>query len=372
MNILELHKSTWEALVQRRQKLPHAILLSGQRGIGKFALAKSFAAALLCEKPAADGRACTQCLACNWFAQGNHPDFRLLQPAVLAAQQKAENEAESEKNVSKEGGEEAESGRKKKASQEIVIDQVRALDEFLGVGSHRGGLSIVLVNPAEAMNRNAANAILKVLEEPPVNTLFLLVTDESSRLLPTIRSRCQSIAVGVPDRSGALAYMRANGLAEAERWLALSGGAVRLASEMAEEMSAAGGKKNASSGHWLALVLKHLEQGEGHDPLRAAAELDKLIREQKGALALRQIVEVLQKWLIDLTQAANHLPVRYFLGQSDKICALAAKMPSARLLRAYRKLAAQRREAEQPLNGRLFLEGVFLDYQSLFRSRTSE
>ncbi len=347
MNILELHEKTWDALSARRDKLPHALLLSGQRGIGKFALAQAFAASLLCENPGEQQRACGQCLACNWFAQGNHPDFRLLQPQALAESGAAEGEGDG----------------KKKASKEILIDQVRALDDFLGVGSHRGGLSIVLVNPAEAMNRNAANSILKILEEPPANILFLLVSDESSRLLPTIRSRCQSVPIGLPEKARALAYLRASGVDDAERWLALSGGAPRLAIDMS-------GK--AGQGSWLQLLLKHLERGEQHDPLLAAADLDKLIREQKGALALRQIVDTLQKWLVDLTQAANALPVRYFLAQSDKISALAAKMPSARLVRAYRKLATQRREAEQPLNGRLFLEGVFLDYRDLFRPQAGE
>ena len=347
MNILDLHKKTWDELSSRRDRLPHALLLSGQRGIGKFAVAKDFAASLLCENPDAQQRACGHCLACNWFAQGNHPDFRLLQPEAMTEISSGEEEG------------------KKKASKEILIDQVRALDEFLGVGSHRGGLSIVLVNPAEAMNRNAANSILKILEEPPASILFLLVSDEQSRLLPTIRSRCQSILIGLPETPAAQAYLRASGIDDAERWLALSGGAPRLALELAE-------KNGSGQGSWLPTLLTHLKQGAQHDPLRAAGDIDKLLREQKGALSLRQIIDTLQKWLIDLTQAANSLPVRYFLANNGEISALAAKIPSTRLVRAYRKLATQRREAEQPVNGRLFLEGVFLDYRDLFSPRPGE
>ena len=85
-------------------------------------------------------------MACNWFEQGNHPDFRLLQPDSLAV------DADTEES-------------KKKASQQITIDQIRELDEFFTVGTHRAGLRIVLVNPTEAMNRNAANSLLKTLEE---------------------------------------------------------------------------------------------------------------------------------------------------------------------------------------------------------------
>ena len=122
------------------------------------------------------------CLACNWFAQGNHPDFRLLQPEALAEEGEADDGKES----------------KKKPSQQITIEQIRGLDEFLNVGTHRGGLRVVLVHPTEAMNRNSANALLKTLEEPAPSTLFLMVSNEPNRLLPTIRSRCQAMPVPLP------------------------------------------------------------------------------------------------------------------------------------------------------------------------------
>ena len=80
MNVIQLHKNVWEGLQARRERLPHSLLLIGQKGLGKFDLAMQFAASLLCEQQQSDGRACGKCLACNWYAQGNHPDFRLLQP----------------------------------------------------------------------------------------------------------------------------------------------------------------------------------------------------------------------------------------------------------------------------------------------------
>lgn len=106
MNIIELYKNVWHGLQEQRQRLPHALLLVGQRGLGKFELARAFAAGLLCEKQIPGGQACGHCLACNWFAQGNHPDFRLLQPDALA-----------EDGDGEEG--------KKKASQQITIDQIQ-------------------------------------------------------------------------------------------------------------------------------------------------------------------------------------------------------------------------------------------------------
>lgn len=340
MNVIELHHGPWSALQARRRQLPHALLLVGQKGLGKFELARRFAAALLCESPQADGTHCGQCLACNWFAQGNHPDFRLLQPDALAEEGDGEDV-------------------KKKASQQITIDQVRALDEFFNVGTHRGGLRIVLVYPTEAMNRATANALLKTLEEPSSGTLFLLVSSEPMRLLPTIRSRCQAVPVPVPAAELATRTLKEAGVADAERWLALAGGSPVLAQEMA-----AGGQ-----GGWLDTLVKRLSAGARSDPLTAAAELDKALKDAKGKVLLKQVVEALQKWLVDLTLARNGLAVRYFLAQRTTICELADMIPPIRLIHSYRALNARRQDAEQPLNVRLFLEGMLLDYRALFVER---
>jgi DNA polymerase-3 subunit delta' len=116
MNVIELHKKVWSGLQARRERLPHSLLLVGQKGLGKFELARRFAASLLCESPQMDGLACGKCLACNWFEQGNHPDFRLLQPDALA------------EDVEVEEG-------KKKPSQQITIDQVRGAGRVLQCGN---------------------------------------------------------------------------------------------------------------------------------------------------------------------------------------------------------------------------------------------
>jgi DNA polymerase III subunit delta' len=337
MNIIELHAKVWSGLQARRAQLPHALLLVGQRGLGKFDLAQAFAASLLCESPTPTGGACGKCLACNWFSQGNHPDFRLLQPDALAEEGEAE-----------EG--------KKKASQQITIAQVRALDDFLSVGTHRAGLRIILVNPTEAMNRSTANSLLKSLEEPPPGTLFLLVSSEPMRLLPTIRSRCQVVPVALPAMSASVSYLAGLGVADSDRWLALAGGAPGLAVALAA----------AGQSSWLDLLLKRLAAGETTDALSLAGDIDKHLKDSKGGILLKSVVEVLQKWLVDLNLAANGLPVRYFLAQQATISKLAAMIPHLRLLRAYRSLIVCRREAEQPLNSRLFLERLFLDYRALF------
>lgn len=340
MNVFDLQPKAWAALLAQRQRLPHALLLAGPRGVGKLALAEAFAASLLCEAPRPEGRACGACPACIWFGQGNHPDFRILQPEALA-----------EEDAGEEGG------RKEKASRQVTIDQVRALDDFLVVGTHRAGLRIVVVNPADAMNRSTANALLKTLEEPPPSTLFLLTTHQPAQLLPTIRSRCQAVAVDIPDTGISLKALAADGLADAERWLALAGGSPGVALELAA----------AGTGGWLDLLTGQLASHQTLDPLAAAAQLDKAVRDAKGKLALRSVIEALQKWVVDISLAANGLPVRYFVSRRDTIAGLADMIPPVRLVRFYRGLHERRRAAEQPLNSRLFLEGMFIDYRALTR-----
>lgn len=342
MNIIKLHESVWTKLQARRERLPHALLLVGQRGLGKFALAQAFAAGLLCESPNADGSACGKCLACGWHSQGNHPDFRMLQPQALA------EAGDSEGDEGKEA--------KKKASQQITIDQVRALDDFLSVGTHRSGLRIVLVHPAEAMNRSTANSLLKTLEEPSPGTLFLLVSNEPLRLLPTIRSRCQTVPIGLPPPAQVAAMLQEVGIKDAAHWLALAGGAPILASELAQS------GQNA----WLEQLVVRLAMGVRGDALASANEVDKLLRDSKGRIGLRQVVEWSQKWVVDLALSRERLPVRYFARHQATITALVEKVPAEKLVRFHRHLLQVRRQVEQPLNARLFLEELFLDYRALF------
>lgn len=341
MNILDLQQSAWERLQGRRAQLPHALLLIGQRGIGKFDLARAFAAGLLCEQPGMDGQACGHCAPCNWLDQGNHPDFRLVQPAALSNE-----EAEADEETGK-----------KKPSQQITIDQVRGLDDFLHVGTHRQGARVVLLHPAEAMNRNTANALLKSLEEPRPDTLFLLVSSEAERLLPTIRSRCQAVEVPLPSPAAATAWLAARKVAEPARWLALAGGAPRLAAELAGS-----GQRGL-----LETLLGQLQRGASLDPIAAAAAVDKTLKADKsGSLSMKRTVEWLQKWSADLALAAEGLPTRYFQAEGATISQLAAASSLVNIINFNRLLIKFKAQSEHPLNSRLVLEELFFAYRALY------
>ena len=340
MNIAELHRDAWAQLDARRGRLPHALLLSGQRGIGKFDLARHFAASLLCEDPTAAREPCGACAACGWLAQGNHPDFRLLQPDAM----------------SEEGDDVAEAGGKKKPSQQITIDQVRALDDFLHVGTHRHGVRIVLIHPAEAMNRATANSLLKSLEEPAAGTLFLLVSSEPERLLPTIRSRCQAIPVSPPARALAEQWLAAAGVADSGRWLALAGGAPLLAADLA----------GSEERDLVDSLVAALAAGGALDPLAAATAVDRVVKAAKRPAALKRMLEWAQKWLFDLLLVRQGLPARYFCAERQRLLGLAEIVDEHGLLAFNRKALECRAYCEQPLNSRLFLEDFFLGYAALF------
>ena len=183
----------WQQLLNYRENLPQALLIYGRPGIGKLDLARRFAQLILCETPGLD-QPCGRCDACRWFQAGQHPDFRQIEPESMAPASEAVEDAPV-------------ASRTAKPSQEIKVDQVRELAAFLNIGSHRGRRRLALFHPAEDMNANAANGLLKSLEEPAAGACLVLVSHNQVRLLPTIRSRCIRLPIALPERALSLAWL---------------------------------------------------------------------------------------------------------------------------------------------------------------------
>ena len=213
----------WDQLAGWRDRLPHAVLLHGGRGIGKRHVAQAFAQLLLCESPRS-AQACGTCASCQLIAADNHPDFRWLMPAADMPP-RADDAGEPEEGSEAVEAQATGGKSKKPPSREIVIDQVRRIGDFLSVSSHRGGRRVVLLAPAEALNGPAANALLKMLEEPPAGAVFLAVSDQIDAVLPTIRSRCVLVRAPAPPWAEALGWLRGQGVEDAESRLAEAGGA---------------------------------------------------------------------------------------------------------------------------------------------------
>lgn len=206
---LPWHEDLWQQLQQRRAsgRLPHALLLTGPAGLGKVVFAHRLAQGLLCESPDTEGNACGDCRACHLFQAGSHPDYTVIHPE--------EEHKSTEDNSSK------------KKSKVIKIDQIRDFCAFLGYTSQYGGYKIVLLEPADRLHINAANSLLKTLEEPPGNSLLLLVTAQPARLPATVRSRCQVIRFNPPSSEVAVPWLasRLSGKLEPAVLLGVANGA---------------------------------------------------------------------------------------------------------------------------------------------------
>jgi len=210
---LPWQQEAWAALTARlgSGQLPHGLLISGQAGVGKGLFATAFARYALCRHPR-DGRACGACPACAQFNAGTHPDFQRV------------SFEEREGKAGEEGA----------LKQNISVEQIRDLIIGLQLRSHQGGRKVAVIEPAEGMSIAAANSLLKTLEEPPPDTLILLVSSAPGRLPATIRSRCQLLAMPAPKAADAMDWLRARG--SRDDWqvmLDLAGGAPLAAMELA-------------------------------------------------------------------------------------------------------------------------------------------
>jgi DNA polymerase-3 subunit delta' len=175
--IFPWQQTEWQHLQLRYQNhtLPHALLLAGPAGLGKSQFALALAELLLCQQKPPPPIPCGHCAACQLFRAGTHPDLLHLQPD-------AEGKA-------------------------IRIDTIRELIDQLGTTARQGSYQIAIIEPAEAMNTYASNALLKILEEPPGKVMIILISHQPQALLATLRSRCQIISFPIPPNSISLNWL---------------------------------------------------------------------------------------------------------------------------------------------------------------------
>jgi DNA polymerase-3 subunit delta' len=331
-------QAAWTQLQQMRERLPHAILFYGPAGIGKADFMETFAQALLSENVRPDGHACGACASCGWFAQNNHPDYRRVRPEALEDEPGGEAE---------EGAEPASKSKSTRApSKEIKIEQVRGLADFMNISTHRQGLRVVVLYPAESLNMPASNALLKTLEEPPPGTVFLLASNSLDRLLPTILSRCRKFALPMPDHASALAWLQAQGVQDADSWLREQGGAPLAAMAEAE----------AGSREDMEALLHFLANPAVDGALRAAEKLSKA--------SLPALVAWQQRWLYDVFSLKLSGKIRYYPRYQRELAALAGRVQTANLNRAIKAAGERRAVADHPLSAKLFVEDMLLEYTS--------
>lgn len=326
-------------LLRMRERLPNAVLIHGAPGIGLFELGRRFAESLMCTTPTAEGEPCGKCQGCRLAQAGTHPDVRFVLSEAAA----------QEHDLPYEAAENERSGAGKKLSREVRIHQIRALSDFLGLSSHRGGRRAVVVYPADMVRAEAAAALLKSMEEPPQDFIFVLVAEDVDAVLPTIRSRSRMVRVPMPDKACALEFLKKSRVKSPEEALAMAGGA-----PLAATRAGAGDRLTPKAEKTL---LELLRKGSELTP-------DEIIRAHSADFTIPASALVLARWSHDMLRVKAGLEPRYFTNEAQPLRLVTAKMTQAALWEFSAKVLGVRRAAEHPLNAKQVWEAILLAYRT--------
>ena len=333
------HNSIWQQLLSRftSGKLPHALLFTGVNGVGKRDFAQQFSQLLLCQtfqqggiSSAESSQPCGQCQACALNKAATHPDLYIVEP-------------ETEGKI-------------------IAVDQVRALSTFMSLKSQYGNLQIVIISPAEKMNRFAANSLLKTLEEPTPSSLILLVSSQPSALLPTIRSRCQNVFFPRPSEEMALQWLLSqapkSNESQLNEILQLTNGAPL------EALQYLTNKNHELAGAILQSFAK-VAQG-GAEPLAVA----KIWAEADLVLVIKWLI----LWTSHIIRLKSHtqMPDNYPVVGENTLKKIASTIDLRGLFRWLDKLTEVRRLLDSQANAQLLMEDLLIFWFHLNQNTNSQ
>jgi DNA polymerase-3 subunit delta' len=305
------------------ERLPHALLLEGPAGLGKRHFAELLARAVLCARAASDGTACGGCRSCSLVSAGTHPDLSLIEPEEAGGQ--------------------------------IRIDTVRELAARERLTAQLGTYKVALIDPADAMNPAAANALLKTLEEPSSGCLMLLITAHPSHLPATIRSRCQRLSFSPPPEAVAVEWLAERvGQVDPHLLYGLSGGAPLKALALIEN-----GLREARErmlGDFAAMMAN------ARDPVTIAETWNKSGPEQA--------LEWLVGWALDMARlkASPSPPLVFNPDKLELLAGIADRIPTPTLHRLGARTLEARALVGTQVNMHLLLEGLLLEWASKARS----
>lgn len=313
--------------------LPDAVLIRGQAGVGKNALALALARGVLCEAAAKTSEGCGACAACHLFAAGTHPDFRKIEPTSEDEEPGADGAMTA--------------GRGKRRMKLIPVPAIRDIVDFVGASPYRGTGKVIVISPAEAMNPSAANALLKMLEEPPSKTFFMLVCHQPHKLPATILSRCFQLPVRTPAIQQSLQWLRSRGGPRSELALSMGAYAPLAAAELLDDEA-----------FWQARTDLVKSLGSPHaDPLELAGWAERLEPPTVGCL--------LGMWAYDIVATQAGAVPRFHRDSEAQIARLAKITTPERVCQWNERVLDYARAAYHPLNRRLALEALFANYPGI-------
>lgn len=309
--------------MKTREQHGHALLLHGTKGLGKQKLVQAMSASFLCQQATDKNGACGNCKACHLLKAKTHPDLKVIEPL--------------------------EEGKA------IIVDQVRALSGFLYLRPHLANNKLALIFPAEAMNINAANSLLKMLEEPPADTTLILVTHARHQLPVTIRSRCVSVPAPVADRATASRWLKEQGVNEhGSLLLNLTSNAPLTALEWANNdvlgkrqqwLGDVSGLLNGDAAHLVDCAQRWKKDGFAGSLLWFHGLVADLIRIGMGS---------------ETKNISNP-------DASSRLRELGKQINLIKLLNFFNKLSKLRQQLQSPLDSQLLTEELFFQWQDVAR-----
>ena len=305
------------------ERLTHAILVSGPAAIGKQEFCRTYAQRMNCTKPGPQGHPCGACDNCHLIRAGTHPDVRFINMEEAGAADRSE---------------------------QIRVDDIREINRFMALSRQQGQFKVVCINHAHRMNINAANALLKTLEEPPAGSVLFLISHRPQQLPATIRSRCQTWKFSVPDPALALHWLQEKATGPAwQDLLGACGGRPLLAWESHD--SGLGKTRTAFYEQLLALMT-------GRETVTG---MSSRLRNEDP----ERIIEWLQAWCGDLIRCCykEHPETIENPDVLEGLQNLAQQTTPPCLFDCLDQLAESRRIASVSMNQRLFIENMLVQCQ---------
>ena len=326
----------WQQLFSAHIKsddFPHALLLSGVSGIGKKDLAFYLAQGLLCQSPLNNPQngqleACHQCRSCQLVKAGNHPDFYHLTTP-------------EEKKV-------------------IPVDDIRELIQWSVLSSQLNGKKVIIIEPAEAMNLNASNSLLKTLEEPVPGTIIILVSNKKQALLATIRSRCQAVDIPLPDEQMALHWLQGLQVEQPELLLSLASGAPIKAVQLASS-------EQLGVRHNIVTQLLAIHNNS-EDPVQVAEEFNRQIKASKKTLLLSpyDVIYWMDSFVADLARLSHSCKENRItnIDYYQNLQQLVNRLYLKKLLQLSDSFNKAYYEVQGSINANLVLEKLLIDWKN--------